>query len=105
MSKQANGPYQKVPNPIIHHFKNLLLGHKPTHSYKFRTLYLVCLRWLVVEISRTEGWARKIQIHDRNVTRAIFIENSNNGNRRKVDDFIYLFFEGSSDKDFPTNEV
>ena len=30
-----------------------------------------------------------------------------NGNRRKVDDFIYtcdLFFEGSSDKDFPTDK-
>ena len=30
-----------------------------------------------------------------------------NGNRRKVNDFIYacdLFFEGSSDKDFPTNK-
>jgi hypothetical protein len=29
------------------------------------------------------------------------------GNRRKVDDFIYacdLFFEGSSDKDFPTDK-
>jgi hypothetical protein len=78
MSKQANGPYQKVPNPIIHHFKNLLLGRKPTHSYKFRTLDFISLRWLVVEISRTEGWARKIQIRDRDVTRAIFIENSNN---------------------------
>jgi hypothetical protein len=30
-----------------------------------------------VEISRAEGWARKIQIRDRDVTRAIFIENSN----------------------------
>ena len=30
-----------------------------------------------------------------------------NGNRRKVDDFIYacdLFFEGSSNKDFPTDK-
>jgi len=32
----------------------------------------------IVEISRTEGWARKIQIRDRRVTRAIFIENGNN---------------------------
>ena len=30
-----------------------------------------------MEISRTEGWARKIQIRDRGVTRAIFIENGN----------------------------
>jgi hypothetical protein len=56
----------------------LLLGRKPTHSYQLRTIYFIRLRWLVVEISRTEGWARKIQIRDRGVTRAIFIENGNN---------------------------
>jgi hypothetical protein len=55
-----------------------LLGRKPTHSYEFRTLDFISLRWLVVEISRTEGWVRKIQIRDRGVTRAIFIENGNN---------------------------
>jgi hypothetical protein len=64
--------------PIIHLLKKILLGRKPTHSYEFRTLYFISLRWLVVEISRTEGWARKIQIRDRGVTRAIFIENGNN---------------------------
>jgi hypothetical protein len=68
----------KVANPIIHLIKILLLGRKPTHSYQLRTLYFIRLRWLVVEISRTEGWARKIQIRDRGVTRAIFIENGNN---------------------------
>lgn len=57
----------------------LLLEQKPIYPYQFRILYYICLRSLVVKICGDIAHSRLGQIRDwQGVTRATFIENSNN---------------------------